>query len=136
MQEWLADAKLAGDGPPLSEADRAKVMGKLARSRPVVIDIQPSRIEGPSLDLAFQGQVTIDQSKPIGAITIKLRDFDKTAKAVQGLGQDAAQKLTPVLAMAKGLSKPGADGALVWVCSLGADHVMKVNGLPLGKAPF
>ena len=136
VQEWLADAKLAGDGPPLSEADRAKVSAKFARSRPVVIDIQPSRIEGPSLDLAFQGQVTIDQSKPVGSITITLRNFDKTTKAVEGLGENAAQKLTPVMVMAKGLSKPGPDGALVWVCSLGADHVMKVNGLPLGKAPF
>jgi hypothetical protein len=136
VQEWLADAKLSGDGPPISEPDRAKVSAKFARSRPVVIDIQPSRIEGPSLKLAFQGQVTIDQSKPVGAITITLRDFDKTAQAVQGLGQEAEQKLTPVIAMAKGLGKPGADGALVWVCSIGADHVMKVNGLPLGKAPF
>jgi hypothetical protein len=136
VQEWLANAKLAGDGPPLSEADRAKVSDKLVRSRPIVIDIQPSRIEGPSLDLAFEGQVTIDQSKPVGAITIKLRNFDATAKAVQNLGPEAEQKLTPVIAMAKGLSKPGADGTLEWVCSLGADHVMKVNGLPLGKAPF
>jgi hypothetical protein len=136
VQEWLADAKLDGDGPPLSKADSAKVSMKLARSRPVVIDIQPSRIEGPSLDLAFDGQVTIDQSKPIGAVTITLRGFDKTMKAVEGLGAEATQKLTPVLAMAKGLGKAGPDGTLVWVCSLGADHVMKVNGLPLGKAPF
>ena len=136
VQEWLADAKLVGDDPPLNATDRAKVADKLFRSRPVVIDILPSHIEGPSLSLAFEGQVTVDQSKPTGAVTIKLRDFDKTVTAVQGLGQDAAQKLTPMLAMVKGLGKPGADGALEWVCSLGADHVMKVNGLPLGKAPF
>ncbi|HXT07530.1 MAG TPA: hypothetical protein VN715_11400 [Roseiarcus sp.] len=136
VQEWLADVKLDGDEPPLSETDRAKVSAKFVGSRPIVIDIQPSHIEGPSLDLAFSGQVTIDQSKPVGAITIKLRDFDKTAKAVQGLGADEAQKLTAVLAMAKGLGKSTADGTMVWVCSLGADHVMKVNGLPLGKSPF
>jgi hypothetical protein len=136
VQEWLAHAKLDGDGPPLSEDDRAKVSDRLVGGRPIVVDILPSHVEGPSLNLAFEGQVTIDQSKPVGAVTIKLRDFDKTAKAVQGLGPEAEQKLTPVMAMAKGLGKAGADGALVWVCSLGADRVMKVNGLPLGKAPF
>ena len=65
-----------------------------------------------------------------------MRDFDKTAEAVQGLGPQAAQQMTPVIAMAKGLGKAGPEGSLVWVCSVGPDHVMKVNGLPLGKAPF
>ncbi len=136
VQEWLADVKLAGDGPVLSDADQDKVHEKLIGSRPIVIDILPSHITGPSLNLAFQGKVTVERSKPTGAITIKLQDFDKTATAVRRLDPKTEQQLTPVIAMAKGLGKPDADGALIWVCSLGADHVIKVNGLPLGKAPF
>jgi hypothetical protein len=134
--EWLADAKPDGDGPMFSKEDQDKVSAKLVAGRPIVIDIQPSHIKGPSLDLAFQGKVTIDKSKRTGAITLTVRDFDKMAEAVQGLGQEASQRLTPVIAMAKGLGKASQDGALVWECSIGPDHVMKVNGLPLGKAPF
>ena len=109
---WRARPGDDGDGPPMSEEDMSKVAEKFMRSRPVVVDIAPSRVQGPSLDLAFEGQVTIDQSKPVGSITIKLRNFDATAKAVQGLGPDAEQKLTPVIVMAKGLGKPVGDGAL------------------------
>jgi hypothetical protein len=44
--------------------------------------------------------------------------------------------LLPVVAMAKGLAKADPDGVLTWVGELGDDRIMKVNGLPLGKAPF
>jgi hypothetical protein len=55
---------------------------------------------------------------------------------VKGLGPDAEKQLAPALAIAKGLAKAEADGALSWVGEIGVDGVMKVNGLPLGKAPF
>ena len=38
--------------------------------------------------------------------------------------------------MAKGLGKAQPDGSLIWVYTLGADKVMKINGLPLGKSPY
>jgi hypothetical protein len=38
--------------------------------------------------------------------------------------------------MAKGMAKTEGDGALTWVGELGADGMMKINGLPLGKAPI
>ena len=41
-----------------------------------------------------------------------------------------------MLAMAKGLAKTDGDGSLMWVGEIGADGVMKVNGLPLGKSPI
>jgi hypothetical protein len=136
VQEWLADAKASGDEIAISDADKEKVRKKLVGARPVVVDIPLSHIRGPSLDLAFEGKITIDASQPTGAVTLTVRNFDQTAQAVQGLGPQAAQQMTPVIAMAKGLAKPGQDGALVWICAVGPDHVVKVNGLPLGKAPF
>ncbi len=135
-QEWFADAKLDGDGPVLSSDDQSKVSAKLIQSRPIVVDIQPSHVTAPSLDIAFEGKVTFEAGKPYGSITLKVRDFDKTAQAVQAMGQDAQQKLVPMIAMAKGLGKQNPDGTMVWVGELGRDHVMKVNGLPLGKSPM
>jgi hypothetical protein len=135
-QEWLADAKLDGDGPVMSEADQRKVTQKLVGGRPIVVDILPSHIAGPSLNIAFQGRVTIEMSHPVGAVTITVRDFDKTVEAVQGLDPASAQELAPAVVAAKALGKPGPDGSLVWICVLGHDRVIKVNGMPLGAAPF
>jgi hypothetical protein len=135
-QEWFADAKLDGDGPVISAEDQRKVTEKLVGGRPIVVDILPSRIAGPSLDLAFQGRVTIEMSHPVGAVTITVRDFDKTVEAVKGLDPASAQELEPAVVAAKALGKPGPDGSLVWICVLGHDRVIKVNGLPLGAAPF
>ena len=37
--------------------------------------------------------------------------------------------------MAKGLAKTESDGALSWLIEVGDDRSIKVNGIPLGKAP-
>ena len=135
-EEAVANLHLAGDQPPISAEDNAKIMAKFLGAGPVVIDIAPSRVEAPDLDLSFDGQIRYVVGKPTGAITLRAHDFDKTVSALKALGPDAEAKLVPVLAMAKGLAKTEADGVLTWVGEIGADGIMKVNGLPLGKAPF
>ena len=135
-REWLADARFDGDEPVLSAEDQGKVAAKLLGAKPIVVDVLPAHIVGPSLDLAFDGKVTIADSQPTGAITVKLRHAEKTIQAIQAMGAEAQKQLVPMIAMVKGLGKPGPDGTLVWVCEVSKDHVMKVNGLPLGKAPF
>jgi hypothetical protein len=134
--EAIADMHLAGDGPPLSEEDRAKVWAKLLGPGPLVIDVPPSHVVAPHLDIAIEGQVRYVAGKPTGSLTLHMRNFDNTFAALKGLGPEAERKLVPVLAMAKGLAKTEGDGALTWVGELGADGAMKVNGLPLGKAPM
>lgn len=135
-QEWIADIKLAGDGPWLAKEDNDKVMAKLTSAGPIGIDIPTSHLVSPVFDLTLDGHADYQPGgKPVGKITIHIRNFDKSVAALQKLGPDVQQKLVPALAMAKGLGK--ADGnSLVWVCEIGADRVIKVNGLPLGKAPI
>jgi hypothetical protein len=65
-----------------------------------------------------------------------MRNFDKTMAALKSLGPAAEREIIPFLAMAKGMAKTEGDGALTWVGELGADGMMKINGLPLGKAPI
>jgi hypothetical protein len=134
--EAIADIHWAGDAPPISQEDKNKAFAKLIGGGPVVIDIPHSSLRAPKLDITFEGQIRYVQGKPLGAITVHARDFDTSVAALKALGPDAEAKLVPVLAMAKGLAKAAPDGALTWVCEVGADRVMKVNGLPLGKAPF
>jgi hypothetical protein len=134
--EAVADMHLAGDAEPISDADGAKVWAKLIGAGPVIVDVPPSRLLAPQLDLSIQGQVRYQGAKPSGTFTVRMRNFDKTMAALKGLGPEAEKKMIPFLAMAKGMAKTEADGALTWVGELGADGMMKVNGLPLGKAPI
>ena len=136
VQEWVADAKLDGTGPILSPEDSKKVSMKLWALRPVVVEILPSHFTAPSLDLTMEGKFVIDKGQPTGTLTLKAKKFDEAADALQAAAPDKASQFTPMFAMAKGLGKAQPDGSLVWVYSLGADKVMKVNGLPLGKSPY
>jgi len=112
------------------------VWAKLIGPAGATIDIPPSRFVAPAVDLSFEGQIRYQGAKPNGAVAIRLRNFEQTQAAIKSLGPDAEKKLVPFLAMAKGLGKAEADGALTWAIELAADGMMKVNGLPLGKAPL
>jgi hypothetical protein len=134
--EAIADMHLAGDAPPISKDDNAKVMAKLIGGGPVVVEIPPSHIVAPRLDLAFEGKIIYNKGKPTGTITLHMRNFDSTVSAMKSLGPEAEKQMMPALTMAKGLAKNDPDGRLTWVGEVAADGIMKVNGLPLGKAPF
>ena len=134
--EAITDMHLAGDAPPISEEDKAKVSAKLLSVGPVVIDISSSHVRAPQLDVSFEGQIRYDGPKATGKITVHARNFDQTTAALKAFGPDTERQLVPVVAMAKGLAKTDPDGVLTWVGELGDDRIMKVNGLPLGKAPF
>jgi hypothetical protein len=134
--EAIADMHLAGDAPPISNEDSAKVWARMTGAGSVVVDIPPSHVVAPQLDIAFEGQVRYQAAKPTGTFTVHMRNFDKTQAALKGLGPEAEKKMVPVLAMAKGLAKTESDGSLTWIGELGEDGMMKVNGLPLGKAPI
>ncbi len=135
-QEAISDFKLAGDGPWLGKEENDRVIAKLVSAGPLIIEIPLSHVQAPSLDLTLEARAEYGfGGKPTGKATIRMRNFDAAVAALKGLGPDAEQKLVPVLAMAKGLGKVDGD-QMVWVCEIGADRIIKVNGLPLGKAPI
>jgi hypothetical protein len=134
--EMVADLHLAGDGPAIAPDDAAKIRAKLIGPDGIVVDIEPSHIVAPLLDISFEGHVVYKGAKPTGKLTVHMRNFDKTQAALKTLGPEVEKKAAPMLAMAKGLAKTDSDGSLVWVGEIGADGVMKVNGLPLGKSPI
>ena len=134
--EMVADLHLAGDGPAIAPDDAAKIRAKLIGPDGVVIDIEPSHIVAPLFDISFEGHIVYKGAKPTGKLTVHMRNFDKTQAALKTLGPDVEKQVAPALAMAKGLAKTDGDGSLTWVGEIGADGVMKVNGLPLGKSPI
>jgi hypothetical protein len=134
-REAIADMRLQGDGPIISEEDAAKVEAALLSADPVRIEFAPSHIQAPALDADFAGVVRYEHGRASAAMTIHMRGFDKTMAAVKAMGPEIMAKAMPMLALAKGLGKSESDGSLSWVVELDADRSMKVNGIPFGKAP-
>ena len=133
--EAITDMRLGGPGPAISQADSAKVGAAFLSAGPLRIELGPSHVVAPAIDADLQGALAYAAGKPSGQMTIRMRGFDKTMAAVKALGPDVAAKSLPGLAMAKGLAKTESDGSLSWVVELGQDRSLKVNGVPLGKAP-
>jgi len=133
--EAIDRMRLGGPGPVLSDEDAAKVAQAFLAAGPLRIELAPSHVVAPAIDADLSGKFDYASGKPSGEMTIHMRGFDKTMAAVKALGPDVAAKSLPGLAMAKGLAKTDADGSLSWVLELGQDRSLKVNGIPLGKAP-
>jgi hypothetical protein len=126
---------LGGSGPVISDDDSAKIAAAFFGAGPVKLVLAPSRVVAPALNSDVQGEVAYSAGKTSGAITVRIHDFDKTMNAVRALGPEMAAKSLPMVAMAKGLAKTESDGALRWLIEVADDRSIKVNGVPLGKAP-
>jgi Uncharacterized protein conserved in bacteria (DUF2125) len=133
--EAINDLRFDGDGPVIAEADRTQIFAKMKGTGPITIDVLPCHVVAPQIDLTFEGQVRLEGARPMGAMKLKVRNFDKTVEALKALGPLASPQLLGGLALAKTLGKAESDGALTWVAEYGADGAIKVNGMPLGKAP-
>ena len=134
-EEAINDLHFAGDDPVISKDDGAKILAKTKGSAPLVVALSPSHIVAPQLDVTLEGEVHLEGVRPNGALKVHVRNFDKTVAALKALGPLASPQVISGLAMAKALAKTDADGVLTWVGEYGADGSIKVNGLPLGKAP-
>jgi hypothetical protein len=133
--EAIDDLHLAGDGPVMSPEDRSKVLARLKGTGPILVELLPSRIRAPQVDIALEGEVHLEGVRPSGVLRIHARKFDDTIAAVKALGPLATPQVLGGLALAKGLAKSEPDGSLTWVAEYGADGAINVNGMPLGKAP-
>ena len=127
--------KVTKDGVEIPDEDGPKVMAALLGPGPLRVDVAPSHILAPAIDADFQGAVRYAVGKASGQMTIRVRHFDKTMAAIKGLGPEIQLQAMPAIAMAKGLAKADGDGTLSWVVELGEDRSIKVNGIPLGRAP-
>ena len=124
-----------GPGPAIAETDSTKVSAALLGAGPLKVVIAPSHVVAPAIDGDVQGELRYAAGKTSGAVTLKMRNFDKTMTAIRALGPEIAAKSLPMVAMAKGLAKTESDGALSWLIEVGEERSIRVNGIPLGKMP-
>ena len=132
--EAISDMHFAGDGPVIAQADGPKILARIKGAAPLVVELLPSHVAAPQVDLTLEGQAHLEGVRPSGTLKVRARNFDNTIAALKSAGPVASPQLIGFLALAKGLGKADGD-ALVWVAEYGADGSIKINGLPLGKSP-
>jgi hypothetical protein len=134
-EEAIKDMHFAGDGSLISDADGQQILAKLKGAAPILVDLLPSHVVAPQLDATVEGQLRIEGEKPSGSLKVRVRNFDKSVAALKALGPIATPQMLGSLALAKTLAKSESDGTLTWLAEYSADGAVKVNGMPLGKAP-
>jgi hypothetical protein len=135
LEEAINDMHFAGDGPVIAEADREQIFAKMKGTAPITVELLPSHFVAPQFDVTLEGVLHLEGARPSGVLKVHVGNFDKTVAAIKALGPVASPQVLGGLALAKTLGKSESDGALTWIAEYGADGSMKVNGLPLGKAP-
>ena len=132
-KEAIEDFSLNGD-KPVSDADAAKITQALLPSGMVKITLAPSHIVSAALDIHADGVMEAGPAGASGKATISATGIDKALdelKSAMGSDKSAAQGFG-ALSLAKGLGKPGANGALVWVVEMTPDRKVLINGAPFG----
>ena len=132
--EAINDMHFAGDGPVIAQDDGPKILARIKGAAPLVVELLPSHVVAPQVDLTLEGQARLEGVRPSGTLKVRARNFDKTIAALKAAGPMASPQVIGILALAKGLGKADGDD-LSWVAEYGADGSIKVNGLPLGKSP-
>lgn len=131
----IDEMTVGADGPAISDEGASKVATALLGPGPMRLEIAPSHILAPAIDAEVEGAFRYAPEKASGALTIRMRNFDKTMDAIRGLGPEIQMKAFPTLALAKGLAKTDADGRLSWVVEVNEDRSIKINGVPFGRTP-
>lgn len=114
---------------PLSQATQDKIAAIAKRGSPKLV-VAPGHFTTPAIDLAFEGEMALQDPVPTAHFVVKAKNFDKSVELAGKIGAlygDPAH-WTVALAFVKGLAKDGDEGQLVWSVDLSADGKVKVNG--------
>ena len=133
--EVIDDLHFAGDGPVIAQADGAKIFARMRGTAPLTVELLPSHVAAPQIDLTLEGQGRLEGLRASGTLKVRAHNFDKTVAALKAVGPMAPPQMIGFLALAKSLGKTEGDGDLTWVAEYGQDGSIKINGLPLGKGP-
>lgn len=121
---------------PISDADGSRIAALAAPDGKFKLILPPGRVTSALADISFEASADIAMprgasgkarvsAKGVEAILEKLKAGMATDKNLAGAFGG--------LSLAKGLGKPGPDGALVWDMEFDSEGKFIVNGAPLGK---
>lgn len=133
-KQLIGDLDLAAKDPvPASSLQKAG--DAIWSSGPLKVTISPSHIDAPSYQVQMSGDATINRAGPPSLhVLVSAKGLDETMAALNSAKQEdpVAGQAVLMLATAKGLGKPGADGTLLWEVNVGPDGAPTINGAKLG----
>ena len=139
--DLAAPAKLALDNldmskePQLAPEIEAQLTAAIMPKGSVSIGLGPSEIVAKLYDLKAEGSMTAGpMSMPAGRATITLKGLDEVMAALQAAPPEMGmQQMAPMVIVAKGMAKAGADGTLTWIVESTPQGGVLVNGVDVTK---
>ncbi len=127
----LDDPNFGGKGD-LTPETQDKISAVLLAGRPK-LTLAPGRLTTPTLDLAFQGEASMDAGAPSGHFVFSADGLDKTIALLEEVAKSEPDLQSAVLGVTfiKGLATIGADGRLTWNVDVSEAGDVTVNGTPL-----
>ena len=117
---------------PVDPAMQATLMQSLMPNGTVDITLAPGAIASDIYTLTYQGAMTAGPGgMPVGKATVTMTGMDAVIAALQAAPPETGGQMAPMLSMAKGMAKPGDNGALVWEIDASAPGTLLVNGTDL-----
>ena len=111
----------------------ARMMAAFMPDGVVDITIAPGSVVGADYKLTYQAMMTAgaNGAPPTGTATVTATGLDAIQAALAAAPPEMGGQIAPVIGIAEGMAKPGADGALVWDLEMTAVGGMLVNGVDL-----
>ena len=120
-------------GPADSPEMDAKMMAAFMPEGVVDITIAPGAIVGADYKLTYQAFMTAGASgaPPTGTAKVTATGLEAIQTALAAAPPEMGGQIAPILGIAQGMAKPGAEGELVWDLEMTPAGGMLVNGVDL-----
>jgi hypothetical protein len=117
--------------PPLPKDMEQQLLSALLPQGTVKLGLGPSFIINKLSNLGFKGTMTAGPlANPAGEATVTLAGFDALLAAIQAIPAEMGMgQMIPMMMMAKGMSKAGENGALLWEIKSTPEGSVTINGV-------
>ena len=111
----------------------AKLMAAFMPDGVVDITLAPGSIVGEQYKLSYEGAMTAGGSgaMPTGTAKVTATGLDVIQAALAAAPPEMGGQIGPIIGIAQGMAKPGADGELVWELEMTPTGGMLVNGVDM-----
>lgn len=105
------------------------VLPQLLPTGAVTISVLPGGTKAPLYTLTYEGTMQAGPgTMPTGRAMVTMTGMDAVIESLNAGGLTAQDGIGPALAMARGMARPGADGALVWEIDATVPGTLLING--------
>lgn len=137
---YLVDHADFTKAEPLTEEQNQEIGRIVLPGGAMTVEFEDVSAVSPVYDVRLTGKMTVypeDKDRHSAAVTITMRDFDKTITYLQKNTATVPEfgQASFGLLMLKGLARDAGDGAQAWDLTVGEDGKVLVNGRPLPFQP-